>query len=96
MSSWLGTRWRTWWGWTRRVTPVPQLATSWDVDDVANTITFHLREGVKFHDGTDFNADAVKWNLEMFKNGEKKDLEDIESIDVDAADPYTIVLHMTR
>ena len=76
--------------------PVPQLATSWDVDDVANTITFHLREGVKFHDGTDFNADAVKWNLEMFKNGEKKDLEDIESIDVDAADPYTIVLHMTK
>ncbi len=42
----------------------PALAESWTVDPKVATITFKLRKGVKFHDGTDFNAQAVKWNLE--------------------------------
>ena len=49
----------------------PNLATSYDVvsDPKNASITFHLRKGVKFHDGTDFNAQAVKWNLDMIKTG---------------------------
>jgi peptide/nickel transport system substrate-binding protein len=42
----------------------PVLATSWDIDTKTPAIIFHLRKGVKFHDGTDFNATAAKWNLE--------------------------------
>ena len=42
----------------------PGLATSWDIDEVDHTRRiFHLRHGVKSHDGTDFNADAVLFNL---------------------------------
>ncbi len=42
----------------------PGLATSWSVDDATKTIwTFKLREGVRFHDGTPFDADAVLFNL---------------------------------
>ena len=42
----------------------PKLATSWESSDDAMKWTFHLREGVKFHDGTDFNAEAVKFSIE--------------------------------
>lgn len=43
---------------------VPALATSWTVSPDGRVYTFHLREQVKFHDGTPFNADAVKFNLD--------------------------------
>src|SRR5947209_12227589 len=38
----------------------PGLATSWEVSPDATSYTFHLRQGVKFHDGTTFDANAVK------------------------------------
>ena len=46
--------------------PVPALATSWETSDDKLEWTFNLREGVKFHDGTDFNADAVVFNFERW------------------------------
>ncbi len=42
----------------------PGLATSWDSSNSSQTWTFHLRQGVKFHDGTTFNATAVKYSIE--------------------------------
>ncbi len=45
----------------------PGLATSWEVADDGMTWTFHLREGVKFHGGTDFDAAAVKFAIERTK-----------------------------
>ena len=45
---------------------VPSLAEKWEVSDDGLTYTFTLRQGVKFHDGTDFNAEAVVWNFERW------------------------------
>src|SRR2546426_6437040 len=43
---------------------IPGLATSWAVDAKDKTKwVFKLRQGVKFHDGSPFNADAVVWNV---------------------------------
>ncbi|MGQ3076402.1 MAG: ABC transporter substrate-binding protein, partial [Ferrovibrionaceae bacterium] len=48
---------------------VPGLATSWEVDKADPTRwVFKLRDGVKFHDGSDFTADAVIWNIEKLLN----------------------------
>lgn len=43
---------------------VPGLAERWEVSEDGLVYTFYLRRGVKFHDGTPFNAEAVRFNLE--------------------------------
>lgn len=47
---------------------VPSLAKSWDTTSDGLTYTFHLQTGVKFLDGTDFNADAAVYNVNRWKN----------------------------
>lgn len=44
----------------------PALAESWTVSDDGLTLTFKLRDGVTFSDGTPFDAEAAKWNLERW------------------------------
>jgi peptide/nickel transport system substrate-binding protein len=64
----------------------PWLATSWKIDQEKNTITLFLRKGVKFHDGTDFNAKATKWCLDRAM--EAKVTPGFLAVDV--VDDYTI------
>jgi len=54
----------------------PGLAEKWEQDPGdSKTWIFHLRHGVKFHDGTDFNADAVIWNLDRYFNNASPQFE---------------------
>jgi peptide/nickel transport system substrate-binding protein len=43
---------------------VPELAESWDVLENGKVYVFHLRRGVKFHEGSDFDAEVVRWNYQ--------------------------------
>jgi ABC-type transport system substrate-binding protein len=65
---------------------IPGLAESYSVDpETKTTWTFSLRKGVKFHDGSDFNADAVIWNLDKLL---KKDAPQFDQIQVAMAGSY--------
>jgi len=70
---------------------VPMLAESYEVSDDELVYTFHLREGVKFHDGTEFNAEAVKVNLDRYQEKDSvrsTEVEPVESVEV--LDEYTV------
>ncbi len=72
----------------------PWLAESWKIAPDKGSITFNLRKGVKFHDGTDFNAEAAKFNLEFVKKAKRPGTEDWTSIDV--VDNYTFKLTLSK
>ena len=78
-------------------TVVPELAESWDISPDGLTYTFHLREGVKFSDGTDFNSAVAKRNIEAVANHANGypflySLTSLES--VEAPDALTLVLKL--
>ena len=78
-------------------TPQPKLALSWTHSDDFKSWTFKLRPGVKFHDGTPFNAEAVKANFDRQKDPANKCrcafyIAFIH--DVQAPDELTVVFHL--
>src|SRR5688572_25196305 len=77
-----------------QLAPMPALATSWETPN-DTTWRFKLRENVKFHDGSPFNAEVAKYSLERFvdpntKNPEAAVLKPIAAVKV--VDPNTLEL----
>lgn len=81
---------------------VPALAEEWTVSDDGLSYTFKLREGVKFHDGTDFNAEAVKINID--RQIPPQVVEDMpyasfvfaDVKDVEVVDTYQVKINLTK
>jgi peptide/nickel transport system substrate-binding protein len=73
---------------------VPWLAESWKTDAKAKTIALKLKKGIKFHDGTDFNAEACKWNIEKFIGAKRAELPGVTSIDI--VDNYTLKITLAE
>lgn len=72
---------------------LPALAESWTVSDDGTVYTFKLHEGVKFHDGTDFEASDVKFSLDRARaddstNAQKPLFAQIDNVEV--VDPATV------
>ncbi len=77
----------------------PELAKSWETSADGKTLTLHLQEGVKFQDGTDFDADAVKFNIDRILDpktgsGQRVNLSAIESTVV--VDKSTVKLNLKQ
>ena len=73
----------------------PRLAESHTLSRDGRTLTIKLRRGIRFHDGTSFDANAVKWNIDYFRDpnnriGYRFLVSEVTSVDV--VDPYTVRL----
>lgn len=88
--------------------PIPWLAESWETED-SQTWVFHLRQGVSFHDGTPFNAEAVQWNIERWRDPDNAYRfgrtfeyytaefgEDLAIEEINVVDEYTIELKLSQ
>lgn len=76
---------------------VPALAKSWEFDEASCTYTFHLEEGVRWHDGEPFTAEDVKFTVEAImdpENGSENapNYEDVEEIRV--VDDQTVAFRL--
>ncbi len=80
---------------TSELEPAPGLAESWEfLDDT--TLELQLREGVTFHDGTAFDAEAVKFNIErsISEESQVSDLDSVEKAEV--VDEKTVKIHLKQ
>jgi peptide/nickel transport system substrate-binding protein len=79
---------------------VPMLATAWTISADGRTVTLKLRQGVAFHDGTPFNAEAVRANFERmlfdpkFPSVRRSELRPVQK--VVAIDPSTVQISLER
>ena len=77
----------------------PQLAESWEISDDQTAVTFHLRQGVVFHDGTPFDAEAVKFNVERMmdadRNPTNRPLWD-PIVAADVVDRHTVIIRTSK
>ncbi|HLT59021.1 MAG TPA: ABC transporter substrate-binding protein [Limnochordales bacterium] len=73
----------------------PALATRWESDPTGQVWTFHLRQGVRFHDGSPFNAEVVKWHFERAMGPDSYFQTQYSVIDrIETPDDYTVVFHL--
>ncbi len=77
--------------------PKPSLATSWKLSEDGKTMTFSLREGVKWHDGKDFTSADVAFSLMALKQYNPRGKGSLGALEkVDTPDAHTVVLHLSN
>jgi len=72
----------------------PWLAEKWEIDPEKLTMIIKIRSGVKFHDGTDFDAEALVWNLEQSTVYGRNELDAVKEYEI--VDDTTVVLHLSQ
>lgn len=78
---------------------LPYLATDWEISDDGLEYTFHLREGVQFHDGTPFNAEAVEYNINRIKDPDVQTADRYpydQITEVEIIDDYTVKWYLAE
>ncbi|WP_282183159.1 ABC transporter substrate-binding protein, partial [Azospirillum brasilense] len=72
----------------------PLLAERWDISPDLKTLTFHLRRGVKFHNGAAFNAEAVKYSFDRaaVEKSTNKDKRTFANLTAQVVDEHTVTV----
>ncbi len=73
----------------------PFLAESVTVAPDGKSITFRLRKGIKFHDGSDLNAEAVAWNYQLAKDSRRLQYDN-KLLRIEVVDSLTVRLHISQ
>ena len=68
----------------------PLLAGNWEADAAAKTITIKLKSGITFSDGSAFNGEAVRWNLEEYRLAKKPIFNENDTQSIEAVDDTTV------
>lgn len=75
---------------------IPWLAEKWTLSDDAKSLTLNLRKDVKYQDGSAFDADSVKWNLDRYRttqgSARAAELAPVDSVTV--VDPSTVRVNL--
>jgi peptide/nickel transport system substrate-binding protein len=74
---------------------IPWLAESWDAAADGKSITIKLRKGIKFTDGSEFNAEVARWNYQLGKDTKRLQTPD-KLLSIDVLDNYTLRLNTTE
>lgn len=82
---------------TANNTYVPDLATTWEYSDDGKALTFHLREGVKWHDGEPFSSADVKWTYDtVIEEAWVKSDAFTNVTSIETPDDYTVTFVMSE
>ena len=77
--------------------PKPELATSWEVSEDGLTYTFHLREGVKWHDGQPFTSADVARSIELLREFHPRGRNTFANVDhIETPDDLTAVIVLSK
>ncbi len=85
--------------WDQQNKPEPDLAEKWEVNETADKWTFHLRQGIKFHNGQPFTSKDVAYSLRHIADPETKspaaaNLGVVDLDKIETPDDYTVVLNL--
>jgi peptide/nickel transport system substrate-binding protein len=74
---------------------IPFLCESYNIDPVAKTFTYKIRDGIKFHDGSTLDAEVLKWNIQQqIDSGWWQDADKVVSIET--PDNSTVIINFTE
>jgi peptide/nickel transport system substrate-binding protein len=77
--------------------PVPVLATSWEIAPDGLSYTFHLRHGVKWHDGQDFTSADVAYSVQLLKTIHPRGRSTFANVSgVETPDAYTAIIVLSK
>lgn len=79
------------------VNPQPQLATKWAISPDGLTYTFHLRQGVKWHDGREFTSADVAFSIDLLKKIHPRGRNTFANVNaIDTPDKHTAIIRLSK